>query len=238
MLVIPAIDLSRGRVVRLVGGDPERSTVFGADPIATARTFAAAGAGLIHVVDLDAALGRGDNGEVISRLCAAVAAPVQVGGGLRTAAAVAARLAAGAARVVLGTRAVREPAFAAACVAAHGDRIVVALDVRSGLVAVDGWRETAGALAEVLPVLEAAGAPRFLVTAVAADGSLRGPDCGLYRWLATAASRPVLASGGVGGESDLVRLAGCGVEGAVVGTALYRARIDLGAAIRRFAEAG
>ncbi len=238
MLVIPAVDIRGGVAVRLVGGDPARETIVAEDPLATARAFADEGAPWLHVVDLDAALGQADNTALIARLCRAVVVPVQVGGGLRTAEQVAARLDAGAARVVVGTRAVREPAFAAACVAAHGDRVVVALDVRGRRVAVDGWRASAGSLAKTLAQLERAGVTRFLATAVAADGGLGGPDCELYRWLTAATDRPVLASGGVSGEADLAELAACGVEGVVVGTALYRGALDLGQAVRRFGAGG
>ncbi|HUY96331.1 MAG TPA: 1-(5-phosphoribosyl)-5-[(5-phosphoribosylamino)methylideneamino]imidazole-4-carboxamide isomerase [Verrucomicrobiae bacterium] len=238
MLVIPAIDISRGRVVRLVGGDPARATVYGQDPVATARGFAAAGATLLHVVDLDAALGRGDNQDLLTRLCGAVAVAVQVGGGLRSPEAVAARLGAGAARVVLGTRAVGDPDFVAACVAAHGDRVVVALDVREGRVAVDGWRQLAGPLELVLARLEQVAAPRYLVTAIAGDGSLTGPDLDLYRQLTRATRRPVLASGGVADLADLQQLAACGVEGAIVGTALYQGRVDLAQALSLPAAGG
>lgn len=227
MIVVPAIDLRGGRVVRLVQGDPGRVTVYGADPVAVARRFQAAGAPLLHVVDLDAALGTGSNAEAVRAVCRAVGIPVQVGGGLRTLESVEEALGAGAARAVLGTAAAADPSFVARCVDRHGDRIVVAVDVRDGRVVVKGWREEAGALEELVPALDAAGAPRYLVTAVAADGRLEGPDLALYGRVRSLTDRPVLASGGVRDAADLRALAALGVEGAVVGRALYEGTLSL-----------
>ncbi len=227
MVVIPAIDLRRGRVVRLRRGDPGAATVYGDDPVAVARRFEEAGARRLHVVDLDAALGEGENRDAIAAICRAVHARVQVGGGVRSVVAAKELLAAGAARVVLGTRAALDPGFVLEAVAAAGDRVIVALDVRAGRVRVEGWREEGPPLEEALAALDAAGAPRFLVTAIDADGVLAGPDLELYRAVLARTERAVLASGGVRDAADVRALAQLGVEGAVVGRALYEGTLRL-----------
>jgi phosphoribosylanthranilate isomerase len=181
------------------------------------------------VVDLDAALGTGSNRAVVGGICRAVDIPVQVGGGLRDRGAVSEALGAGADRAVVGTLAVEDPRLFASLAACCGDRLIVALDVRGGLVALDGWRRDAGLLDRTLPGLIAAGAERFLVTSIDADGTLGGPDVELYRALGTMTEQPVIASGGVRSEDDLRALAGTGVEAAVVGTAVYEGRVELGA---------
>ncbi|HXF74016.1 MAG TPA: 1-(5-phosphoribosyl)-5-[(5-phosphoribosylamino)methylideneamino]imidazole-4-carboxamide isomerase [Actinomycetota bacterium] len=227
MVVIPAIDLRRGRVVRLRRGDPEAETVYGDDPVAVARRFEEAGARRLHVVDLDAALGEGGNREAVAAICRAVHARVQVGGGIRSVGTAKELLAAGAARVVLGTRAVLDPAFVREAVAAAGDRVIVALDVGAGRIRVEGWREEGPPLEEALAALEAAGAPRFLLTATEADGTLGGPDLELYRRVVARTDRPVIASGGVRDAADVRALAELGVEGVVVGRALYEGTLRL-----------
>ena len=229
MITIPAIDLMGGRVVRLVKGDPGRARAYSADPVGVAEGFAGAGARWLHVVDLDGALGAGSNRATVEAICRAVDVPVQVGGGLRDRRAVAAALDAGAGRVVLGTLAVDEPDVLASLAASFGDRLVVALDVRGDVVSLDGWRRDAGAIARALPALAAAGATRFLVTAVDADGTLAGPDVDLYGRVAALTDLPLIASGGVRSEADLRALADAGVEAAVVGTAVYEGGVELGA---------
>jgi phosphoribosylformimino-5-aminoimidazole carboxamide ribotide isomerase len=224
VIVVPAIDLRGGRAVRLRHGNPAHQTVYSDDPVEVARGFEAEGASLLHVVDLDAALGTGHNREVVAAICQRVPVPVQTGGGLRSLQAVDAALAAGAARTVLGTSATRDPAFVDEMVARHGDRVVVALDVRDGNVMVRGWQETAGSLEDVMATLEA---PRFLVTSIAVDGTLEGPDLDLYRRVLALTERPILASGGVRGPADLRALLATGVEGVVVGTALYEGTLTL-----------
>ncbi len=227
MVVIPAIDLRRGRVVRLRRGDPEAETVYADDPVAVARRFEEAGARRLHVVDLDAALGEGGNRGAIAAICRTVHARVQVGGGVRSVETAKELLAAGAARVVLGTRAVLDPAFVREAVAAAGDRVIVALDVGASRVRVAGWREEGPPLEEALDALEDAGAPRFLVTATEADGTLGGADLELYRRVLARTDRPVLASGGVRDAADVRALAELGVEGVVVGRALYEGTLRL-----------
>jgi len=226
MIGIPAIDLRGGKVIRLKYGDPANQTTYGDDPVAMAERFASAGAELIHVVDLDAALSDGDNREVVRAICAAVDVPVQTGGGLRDLAAVEAVLEAGASRAVLGSAAL-DPAVLGEAVARFGEAIVVALDVRGREVMIKGWTQGAGPIAELLPRLAAQGAPRFLCTQINVDGTMDGPDLALYREAIAASTAPVIASGGVHQASDLPALAATGVEGIVIGKAIYEGTISL-----------
>lgn len=227
MIVIPSIDLRGGLVVRLLHGDPAASTIYDDDPVSVAVRYEEAGAQLIHIVDLDAALGDGDNRALLRSICDEVDIDVQAGGGLRDLDAIEAVLAAGAARAVLGTAAANDPPFVSEAVAIHGSAIVVALDVKGRRVMVKGWKEDAGALDELLPALEATGADRFMFTQIAVDGTLEGPDLDLYREAMALTERPVIASGGVHSLDDLRALTEAGVEGAIVGKALYEGTIDL-----------
>jgi phosphoribosylanthranilate isomerase len=227
MIVIPAIDLRGGRCVRLTRGDPSQQTEYGADPVETALRFQEQGAQLIHVVDLDAALGNGSNTDTIAAIAAEVSARLQVGGGLRSDDAVVAALQMGAHRAVLGTAAVTDPSFVRRQVDAHGDAIVVALDVRDGRAMVRGWQDEGPALEDILPELDRVGAPRYLVTAIDADGTLTGPNMSLYGQVQALTDRPLLASGGVGTLDHLRHLAAAGVEGVIVGKALYEGALSL-----------
>ena len=231
MIVIPAVDVRGGRAVRLVRGRPEEETVYADDPAEATARFEAEGAECIHLVDLDAALGTGENREAIRRAVERTAISIQVGGGLRSLEAVEGVLETGAARAVLGTEAVTDPGFLRACLSRWGERIVVAADVQGNRVQVRGWTEDAGALEEVLARLDAAGAPRYLVTAVARDGTLEGPDLDLYPRVRKLTDRPVIASGGVGALEHIRALAGAGVEGVVVGRALYEGAFTLREAV-------
>lgn len=227
MIVVPAVDVRGGRAVRLVRGDPARETVYDADPVAVARRWAEAGVSLLHVVDLDAALETGSNREVVAAVCAAVDARVQTGGGLRSLGVVRDALQAGAARAVLGTQAALDPSFVRECVARVGDRVVVAVDVAADRVMVRGWQEAGPPLDAAIRDLEDAGAPRFLVTSIALDGTLEGPDLALYERVRTLTDRPVQASGGVRNADDVRALADLGLEAAVVGKALYEGTLRL-----------
>jgi phosphoribosylformimino-5-aminoimidazole carboxamide ribotide isomerase len=231
VIVIPAIDVRGGRAVRLRLGDPEHETVYGEDPAEVAARWSAEGASWIHVVDLDAALGSGDNRRAIARILAAADVPCQVGGGVRALEDAARRLEAGAARVVMGTEAVRDPAFLSAAMARFGDAVVVALDTDGDEVLIRGWTEGAGLLDHVLPRMAEAGASRFLVTAVGRDGTMSGPDAALYERVVASTDRPVQASGGVRSVEDLQALAVTGVDAVVVGTALYEGTLSLAEAL-------
>ena len=235
--ILPAIDLRGGRVVRLVQGDFERETAFSDDPLAVARSFADAGAAWIHVVDLDGArTGVPAHGAVIRGIVDAVGdrLRVEVAGGLRTEDSVAAALSAGAARAVVGTAALHDPAFAGQLVAAHGpDRVAVALDVRDGLALGEGWRPgAAGIRAEdALAALAEGGVTTFEATAIDRDGLLGGPDLELLTRLVALGRGRVIASGGVSSVADVRAVRELGCAGAILGRALYEGRIDLASAM-------
>jgi phosphoribosylformimino-5-aminoimidazole carboxamide ribotide isomerase len=231
--VLPAIDLREGRVVRLVQGDFARETAYDDDAAAVARRFADAGARWLHVVDLDGARA-GDPCQL--ELTAAIVAEVydrmhvEIGGGLRTAQAVAGALGTGAARAVVGTAVLNDPAFAVSIVDRHGaDRIVASIDVRDGMALGEGWRKgTAGLPAiEAVTMLAGAGIRNFEVTAIARDGLLGGPDLDLLRSLVSLGLGRIIASGGVSSIEDVIAIQAAGCAGAIIGRALYEGRIDL-----------
>jgi len=228
----PAIDILDGRAVRLVQGRFEDRTVYHDDPLDAARAWVQAGAQALHVVDLDGARGGAPvNLGHVERIAAACEVPVQLGGGLRTGAAVAAALGAGADRIVIGTAAYRDPAMLDAALAAHGaQRVAVAVDVRGGRVSAAGWTErtelTAG---EVIARLATQGVRTVIYTDVDRDGMLAGPDLGEVRAIAAAVEGDLVYSGGIGGVEDLAGLAGVGapLTGVIVGKALYEGRFTV-----------
>jgi phosphoribosylformimino-5-aminoimidazole carboxamide ribotide isomerase len=232
MIVIPAIDLRGGRAVRLVRGDPDSETEYAADPVEAASRFQEEGARRLHVVDLDAALGDGDNREVMEAICRTVQVPVQVGGGIRTLEDIGALLEAGAARAILGTAAAADPTFVRRAVEEYAEAIVVAVDVRGGHVMVKGWKEEGPALEEAVSALDDAGAPRYLVTSIARDGTLNGPDITLYEHVLRVSDVPVIASGGVRDADDVWSLRDLGCEAVVTGKALYEKTLKLSQVIR------
>ncbi len=232
MIVIPAIDLRGGRAVRLLQGDPDAETTYAADPVEVAERFQGEGARRLHVVDLDAALGEGNNRERVEAICRAVQVPVQVGGGIRTQDDISGLLEAGAARVILGTTAAADPSFVRRAVEEHAESIVVAVDVRGGHVMVRGWKEEGPTLEEAVPALEAAGAPRYLITSIARDGTLRGPDMKLYEHVLSLTATPLIASGGVRDADDVWALRDLGCEAVVTGKALYEKTLKLAQVIR------
>jgi len=236
VIVIPAIDVQEGRVVRLLRGDPRLATPYGEDPVAAARRFEREGASILHVVDLDAALGSGSNRKAIEAVCSSVDIPVQVGGGLRSLEAIDDVLASGAARAVVGSAAVWSSGSVADAVGRWDGRIVVAVDVRDDRVAVRGWKEEGPPVDRLLPKLEEAGVPRYLVTSVAVDGTMEGPDLALYGRILEATERPVIASGGVRSVEHLRALAETGVEAVVVGRALYEGELSLSDALEAVAS--
>lgn len=227
MITIPAIDLRGAKVVRLKRGDPGDQTIYDDDPVAVAERFESDGARLLHVVDLDAALGDGNNKDAIAHICSAVEIPVQTGGGLRGMGSIGAALEAGATRAVLGTAAALDPVFIDEAVETYGDRILVALDVKDRTVMTHGWTEEAGPVDLMLASLAAQGVPRFMLTQISVDGMLEGPDLELYRHALQLADVPVIASGGVSTADDLRALATTGVEGAIVGRAIYEGSVTL-----------
>jgi phosphoribosylformimino-5-aminoimidazole carboxamide ribotide isomerase len=227
MIVIPAIDLRGGRAVRLRRGDPSEETAYDEDPVAVARRFQDEGARRLHVIDLDAALGEGDNHETVRDICRSVVVPVQVGGGIRSMDAMKAVVDDGAARAILGTAAAADVSFVGRMVEEFAERVVVAVDVRGGHVMTNGWREEGPELEPTIAALNGAGAPRYLVTAIARDGTLEGPDLTLYRQVLTLTDRPVIASGGVRNADDVWALRDVGCEAVVAGKALYERTLKL-----------
>jgi phosphoribosylformimino-5-aminoimidazole carboxamide ribotide isomerase len=227
VIVIPAIDLRGGRAVRLRRGDPSEETSYDDHPVEVAERFQEQGARRLHVIDLDAALGEGDNREAIRDICRAVVVPVQVGGGIRSLEAAAAVVEDGAARAILGTAAAADVSFVGRAVEEFAERVVVAVDVRGGRLMIDGWREEGPKLGSTLSGLNDVGAPRYLVTAIARDGTLNGPDLTLYRQVLKLTDRPVIASGGVRNAEDVWALRDVGCEAAVTGKALYEKTLKL-----------
>jgi phosphoribosylformimino-5-aminoimidazole carboxamide ribotide isomerase len=232
MIVIPAIDVRAGRAVRLLRGDPNEETAYDDDPVEVAVRFQEEGARRLHVIDLDAALDEGANRDTIRDICRSVVLPVQVGGGVRTLEDVAAVLEIGAGRAILGTSAALDPGFVARAVEEFAERILVAVDVRGGHAMVKGWREEGPPIEEVIPALNDAGTPRYLVTAIARDGTLDGPDLRLYRHVFGLTDRPIIASGGVRSADDIWALRDAGCEAAVTGKALYEKTLKLSQVIR------
>jgi phosphoribosylformimino-5-aminoimidazole carboxamide ribotide isomerase len=227
VIVIPAIDVRRGRAVRLLRGDPDEETAYDDDPVNVAVRFQTEGARRLHVIDLDAALEQGNNRDTIRDICRSVVCPVQVGGGVRTLEDIALVLENGAGRVILGTSAALDPSFVARAVEEFAERILVAIDVRGGHTMVKGWQEEGPLLDEVVPALDDAGTPRYLVTAIARDGTLEGPDLRLYKQVLGLTDRPVIASGGVRTADDIWALRDAGCEAAVTGKALYEKTLKL-----------
>jgi phosphoribosylformimino-5-aminoimidazole carboxamide ribotide isomerase len=232
VIVIPAIDVRAGRAVRLLRGDPNEETTYDDDPVEVAVRFQEEGARRLHVIDLDAALDEGANRDTIRDICRSVVLPVQVGGGVRTLQDVAAVLEIGAGRAILGTSAALDPGFVARAVEEFAERILVAVDVRGGHAMVKGWREEGPSVEEVIPALNDAGTPRYLVTAIARDGTLDGPDLRLYRHVFGLTDRPIIASGGVRSADDIWALRDAGCEAAVTGKALYEKTLKLSQVIR------
>jgi phosphoribosylformimino-5-aminoimidazole carboxamide ribotide isomerase len=230
MKVIPAIDLMGGRCVRLYMGDFSRETRYSDDPLEVALRWQEAGATMLHLVDLDGAKsGEPRHAGLVARICEALRVPVQVGGGMRSLAAIESTLAAGAYRVILGTAALEDPALLAEALRRWGTSIVVSLDARDGMLATRGWLDTGKrAAVDVASQLVKAGVSCLVYTDISRDGTLQGPDLGGIRAMRQAAGAGVelIASGGVGSEADLVRLRECGADGAIVGKALYDKTID------------
>lgn len=238
----PAIDLKAGQVVRLERGAMDRATVYAHDPAAQAVRFAAAGFRWLHVVDLDGAFaGRPANAEAVRAILAAVPGlPVQLGGGIRDLATAEAWLAAGVARVILGSAAAKDPAFAAAACRAFPGRVVLGLDARDGFVATEGWAETTGLRAVDLARRLADSGPAAIVfTDIARDGMLSGVNVAATAALAAAVAVPVIASGGVAGPADVAALRAEGrIAGAVLGRALYDGRLEPALALALAARPG
>ena len=227
--LLPAVDVADGQAVRLVQGAAGSETSYG-DPLAAALAWQEAGAEWIHLVDLDAAFGRGSNRELLADVVGRLDVKIEMSGGIRDDVSLEAALATGCTRVNLGTAALESPDWVRSAIARHGDRIAVGLDVRGTTLAARGWTQEGGELFEVLERLDRDGCARYVVTDVAKDGTLTGPNVELLRRVCAATDRPVVASGGVSSLEDLRVLRDLvpdGVEGAIVGKALYAGAFTL-----------
>jgi phosphoribosyl isomerase A len=227
--LLPAVDVADGQAVRLVQGEAGSQTSYG-DALAAALAWQEAGALWVHLVDLDAAFGRGSNADLLALVVGTLDVDVEMSGGIRDDASLRRALATGCARVNIGTAALEDPVWCARAIAEHGERVAVGLDVRGTTLAARGWTEDGGDLWEVLEQLERDGCARYVVTDVTKDGTLRGPNLDLLRAVCARTDRPVVASGGVSSLDDLRAIAGLvphGVEGAIVGKALYAGAFTL-----------
>jgi len=240
LVLLPAVDVSGGTAVRLVQGAAGSETHYGS-PLEAALAWQDGGAEWIHLVDLDAAFGRGDNRELLAEVTGRLDVQVELSGGIRDDESLEAALATGCARVNLGTAALESPDWVRSAIARHGGRIAVGLDVRGTTLAARGWTEAGGELYQTLARLDADGCARYVLTDVRRDGTLTGPNLQLLREVCAATDRPVVASGGVSSLADLraiAELGPLGVEGAIVGKALYAGAFTLPEALAAVAEPG
>ena len=229
LVLLPAVDVAGGQAVRLVQGAAGSETAYG-DPVGAALAWQSAGAEWVHLVDLDAAFGRGSNAGLLADVVGRLDVKVEMSGGIRDDASLERALATGCARVNIGTAAMENPGWVREVIAKHGDKIAVGLDVRGRTLAARGWTKEGGDLYEALERLDAEGCARYVITDVLKDGMMRGPNLDLYRDVCSRTNAPVVASGGVSSLDDLRALAGLtpvGVEGAIVGKALYAGAFTL-----------
>lgn len=236
-LVIPAVDVRRGRCVRLFRGSADEETVFGEDPVEAACKWESEGAKLLHVVDLDGAFtGQPENFNVIKRIIRSVTIPVEVGGGIRESITAQRYLDAGAERIVVGTRALTDPKWLRSIIQKMGEKIVVGVDARRGKAATSGWTEyTAMSAVEAVRFLCEKGVKRIIYTDISRDGTMSGPNFAQIERVARSSKAPVIASGGVGSIEDVIKISKLeplGVEGVIIGMALYKGAVDLREAIR------
>ncbi|MBI4394062.1 MAG: 1-(5-phosphoribosyl)-5-[(5-phosphoribosylamino)methylideneamino]imidazole-4-carboxamide isomerase [Euryarchaeota archaeon] len=233
MMVIPSIDIRQGRCVQLVGGDPSKVKVSIDDVEGQVERWASTGASMIHVIDLDAALGAGSNWDTIARLVTTTDVPFQVGGGLRSVELIRRAVDAGVKRVIVGTKAIKDQKWLENVAAEFGDKVVVAVDARGGEVVVSGWTEGSGLrLVDYARSIDKLGLGALFFTDVDGEGKLTGINERLVKTLVEAVETPVIASGGISTMDDLYMLKDLGVDGAVIGMALYTGRIDLRQAVK------
>ncbi|MBQ9599100.1 MAG: 1-(5-phosphoribosyl)-5-[Clostridia bacterium] len=235
MRIYPAIDIKDGKCVRLFKGRFDDVTVYGDSPAEMAKKWEAQGGEFIHVVDLDGALkGHGVNAEKIKEICESVSVPVQTGGGIRTMADIEAKLECGISRVIIGTKAVSDSEFVKEAVAKYGDKIVIGIDAKDGMVAVEGWEKTSDFTAvEFAKKMVSLGVKTIVYTDIATDGTLAGSNVEAMREMADAVDADIIASGGIGSLDDILSLKDTGVEGVIVGKALYTNRVDLKEAVEK-----
>jgi phosphoribosyl isomerase A len=227
--LLPAVDVKDGRAVRLVQGELSAETAYG-NPLEVALEFQAAGAEWLHLVDLDAAFGRGENSALLAEVVGKLDIKVELSGGIRDDETLQRALATGCTRINLGTAALENPDWTAKIISEHGDRIAVGLDVRGHVLAARGWTKEGGDLFETIERLERDGCARYVVTDVTKDGTLQGPNVQLLQEVCAVTKKPVVASGGISSLADiesLIALNASGVEGAIVGKALYAGAFTL-----------
>jgi phosphoribosylformimino-5-aminoimidazole carboxamide ribotide isomerase/phosphoribosylanthranilate isomerase len=232
--LLPAVDVKDGRAVRLVQGEISQESIYGA-PLDVALDFQSAGATWLHLVDLDAAFGRGENSLLLAEVVGKLDIDVELSGGIRDDESLARALATGCRRVNLGTAALENPEWTARVIAQHGDRIAVGLDVRGQTLAARGWTKEGGDLFETIARLDGDGCARYVVTDVAKDGTLMGPNIELLKSVCSVTKKPVIASGGIATLEDisaLAKLQSIGIEGAIVGKALYAGAFTLEQALK------
>ena len=232
--LLPAVDVKDGRAVRLVQGELAKESIYGA-PLEVALEFQAAGAEWLHLVDLDAAFGRGSNAVLLAEVVGALDIEVELSGGIRDDESLRRALATGCTRVNLGTAALEDPEWTARAIGEFGDRIAVGLDVRGHVLAARGWTKEGGDLFETLARLDKDGCARYVVTDVTKDGTLAGPNLELLQSVCAATTKPVVASGGISSLADIQALCdlnATGVEGAIVGKALYAGAFTLQEALK------
>ncbi|MEV4809985.1 bifunctional 1-(5-phosphoribosyl)-5-((5-phosphoribosylamino)methylideneamino)imidazole-4-carboxamide isomerase/phosphoribosylanthranilate isomerase PriA [Micromonospora avicenniae] len=240
LTLLPAVDVADGRAVRLVQGAAGSETSYG-DPLEAALAWQRDGAEWIHLVDLDAAFGRGSNAHLLAEVVRQLDVKVELSGGIRDDESLLAALGTGAARVNIGTAALEDPAWCDRIVGEYGDRVAIGLDVRGRTLSARGWTRDGGDLFEVLERLDKAGAARYVVTDITKDGTMRGPNLELLREVCARTDAPVIASGGVSTLDDLRALAvlePIGVEGVIAGKALYAGAFTVAEALETLAEAG
>ncbi|CAB4642382.1 unannotated protein [freshwater metagenome] len=232
--LLPAVDVKDGRAVRLVQGELSQESIYGS-PLEVALEFQASGAEWLHLVDLDAAFGRGENSALLAEVVGKLDIKVELSGGIRDDLSLTRALATGCTRINLGTAALENPEWTSRVIAEHGDRIAVGLDVRGHVLAARGWTQEGGDLFETITRLESDGCARYVVTDVTKDGTLQGPNLDLLKEVCAVTKRPVVASGGISSLADIQALSALnsiGVEGAIVGKALYAGAFTLEEALQ------
>lgn len=234
MRIYPAIDIKDGKCVRLLQGRFSDVTVYGENPVEIAKRWENEGGEFIHVVDLDGALkGHGVNAQIIKEICEAVSVPVQTGGGIRTMEDIEAKLDCGIKRVIIGTKAVSNPEFIKNAVRKYGDKIVVGIDAKDGYVAIEGWEKCSEFTAvEFAKEMTALGVKTIVYTDIATDGTLKGPNVKAMAEMAAAVDADIIASGGIGSAEHIKSLEATGVEGVIVGRALYTGDVKLSDVIK------
>lgn len=240
MRIYPAIDIKDGKCVRLTQGSFSDVTVYGDEPVEIAKKWELSGAEFLHTVDLDGAQkGSGINRQVIIKIAQTLKIPVQTGGGIRTIEDIRELIEGGVSRVILGTVAVKNPELVAQAVEEFGDKIAVGIDAKDGLVAISGWEEVSSVSAlELAEQMCNKGVKTIIYTDIATDGMLTGPNVSAMKQMADSVSANIIASGGVGSTDDIISLISTGVEGVIVGKALYAGKVDLKDALYRLASTG